>query len=210
MKIPFDIKFKPQIESGEYKVETRDGHPARIICWDANCYTPMVFLATEHDDLDDKDKEYPYSCNNFGRSFSVDSPKDLFIITPEEEMSEFAKACMALYNEGRDDGISGHKLSNESVKESASELLTIAKKEIGTTFDKAGEYLRGRNDGIEYGKAEALKDLPRWKFYRRGTEIDPFAAVRFKDGKIGRAKFSVDDCYVLEVEDMLKLPGFND
>ena len=59
-------------------------------------------------------------------------------------------------------------------------------------------------------KAEALKDLPRWEFYRRGTEIDPLAVVRFKDGKIGRAKFAVDDCYVLEVEDMLKLPGFKE
>lgn len=36
MKIPFDIKYRPQIESGEYKVETRDGlHSVRIICWDA-------------------------------------------------------------------------------------------------------------------------------------------------------------------------------
>ena len=33
-KIPFDIKYRPQIESGEYKVETRDGKPVRIICWD--------------------------------------------------------------------------------------------------------------------------------------------------------------------------------
>lgn len=24
MKIPFDIKYRPQIESGEYKVETKD------------------------------------------------------------------------------------------------------------------------------------------------------------------------------------------
>ena len=95
-KIPFNIKFRPQIESGEYKVETRDGRPARIICWDANCYTPIVFLATEHDDIDDNDKEYPYSCNNFGRSFSVDSPNDLLIITPEPELSEFEKAIKDL------------------------------------------------------------------------------------------------------------------
>ena len=32
MKIPFDIKFKPQIESGEYKVVTSFGEPAEIGC----------------------------------------------------------------------------------------------------------------------------------------------------------------------------------
>ena len=86
MKIPFDIKYRPQIESGEYKVETRDGLPARVVCWDANSYTPIVFLATEYDDLDDTYKEYTYSCNNFGRAFSIGSPRDLFIVTPEEEL----------------------------------------------------------------------------------------------------------------------------
>ena len=34
-KIPFSIDYGPQIESGEYKVETRDDRPVRIICWDA-------------------------------------------------------------------------------------------------------------------------------------------------------------------------------
>lgn len=35
MKIPFDIKYRPQIESGEFKVESENGHPVRILCWDA-------------------------------------------------------------------------------------------------------------------------------------------------------------------------------
>jgi len=35
MKVPFDIKFRPQIESGEAEVETRNGRAVRIICWDA-------------------------------------------------------------------------------------------------------------------------------------------------------------------------------
>lgn len=35
-KIPFSIDYRPQIESGEYKVETRDDRPVRIICWDAS------------------------------------------------------------------------------------------------------------------------------------------------------------------------------
>lgn len=34
MKVPFDIKYKPLIESGEAKVVTRNDRPVRIICWD--------------------------------------------------------------------------------------------------------------------------------------------------------------------------------
>ena len=31
----FNIKYRPQIEAGEYKVRTAYGQPARIVCWDA-------------------------------------------------------------------------------------------------------------------------------------------------------------------------------
>lgn len=33
-KIPFDIKYKPQIESGEYKVYHSNGNTVRILAWD--------------------------------------------------------------------------------------------------------------------------------------------------------------------------------
>ena len=32
--VPFDLKYKDKIESGEYLVTTRGGNPVRIICWD--------------------------------------------------------------------------------------------------------------------------------------------------------------------------------
>ena len=33
-KIDFDIRYKDDIIKGLYRVETRDGRPARIVCWD--------------------------------------------------------------------------------------------------------------------------------------------------------------------------------
>lgn len=33
-KVPFDIKYRPQIESGEYKVETVSGFHVEILRWD--------------------------------------------------------------------------------------------------------------------------------------------------------------------------------
>ena len=32
--VPFDLKYKDKIESGEYLVTTRGGNPVRIVCWD--------------------------------------------------------------------------------------------------------------------------------------------------------------------------------
>lgn len=34
-RIEFDIKYRPEIESGKYKVETRDGRSVEILKWDA-------------------------------------------------------------------------------------------------------------------------------------------------------------------------------
>ena len=39
-RIPFDIKYRHEIEAGKYLVQTRLGSPARIICWDKKCYYP--------------------------------------------------------------------------------------------------------------------------------------------------------------------------
>ena len=49
--IPFDIKFRSEIQSeengykGRYKVQTREGKPVRIICWDRkDCEHPIIAL----------------------------------------------------------------------------------------------------------------------------------------------------------------------
>lgn len=46
----FDISYRAQIESGEFGLETRDGKPARIICWERAGYEkdyPIVALIKE-------------------------------------------------------------------------------------------------------------------------------------------------------------------
>lgn len=84
MKIPFDIKYRDKIESGEYKVETRDGRPVRIVCYDRKYGYPIMALATEADG-----HEIYVNCNFDGRESRIyEWPADLFIVTPEPEQSE--------------------------------------------------------------------------------------------------------------------------
>ena len=93
-KIPFDVKWKPQIESGEYKLETKDGRQVRVVCWDVkNSYSKV------HDDIlalvkskGGTENALFYAQNGYCLSDSSRvGRKDLFIVTPEEEMTEFEK-----------------------------------------------------------------------------------------------------------------------
>lgn len=134
-KIPFDIKYKPQIESGEYKVETRDGHEARIICWDACEDEPIVAVISG--------LVHQYALDGYANYLR---DNDLFIITPEEDSTE------------------SESLSDKHLAKVAVIYSTYCKVEDGTrhavmnwnTFRKIAQKF------INIGRDETLNDLPRW------------------------------------------------
>lgn len=204
MKIPFDIKYRPQIESGEYKVITRCGQPVRIICWDANSDSPIVYLVTEHDDLDNRDKEYGYTCNNYGRAFPTKASRDIFIITPEPELTSWQKFISGcLQKHGLLD--CGH--ADRIAKERSAELLKLAKKELVPLFGT--EYVSGYEDGFDDGKAEALKDLPRWEKYPHNAGEEPLVnGILQEDGSYKWRLYL--NGYKIEISDLEKLPGFKE
>ena len=154
MKIPFDIKYRPQIESGEYKVETRNGLPVRIICWDR--------LAKKHnnDDLNlcvlipDDGGEDVYYYDRSGKRWVHNDDFDLFIVTPEEELTEFEKGIKrGFLCAGLEDVPMG------IIKETAKELLGIAKKELCKVCAANLEgYMKGRQD--------ALKEMKENRVYK--------------------------------------------
>lgn len=129
MRKQFDIKYRPQIESGEYKVETRDGRRARIICWDAIGPFPIIglFLTDDGGETTTQNRPDGRWCDDL----NYESDYDLFIVTPEEEMSEFEKEYCRLYKEGYADGQAGsEQLSDAVLKTSASELLSLAREQF--------------------------------------------------------------------------------
>ena len=165
MKIPFNIKYKAQIESGEYKVETRDGKPARVICWDRFAIEPydkcnIIVLVTFGNNSESayyyyKDGHLWDESNDEG-----DSNLDLFIITPEPELTEFEQELINFFNERNailpdKDGVYNKHDCNELLHKSANKLLELAKKEIckGCTVG-LDQYWKGRNDARkEYEKS---------------------------------------------------------
>lgn len=84
-KIAFDIKYRPQIESGEYKVETKNGHPVRIICWDTGMEWHICAL------VKDRNPKSTYGFPNLfdekGKCINSRN-SDLVIITNDPESRE--------------------------------------------------------------------------------------------------------------------------
>lgn len=93
--VPFDIKYRKQIESGIYRVFTRDKQPARIICWDGELYDGEQIVAI----IDECVETYPIT----GKYNPQNSDMDLFVeILDDVEYTEFEsevlKLCKAYKN----------------------------------------------------------------------------------------------------------------
>lgn len=195
-KIQFDIKYRSQIESGEYKVETRDGRKARIIHWDLNCTSPIVAVMDAHIDLPGEIVDV-FSVS--GRAFDdIESPSDLFIVTPGPELSEFEDRLRIICeNAVKEAYLSPCYTSEDFAKKHAAELFELAKKELCESGEVMDWYAKGRE--------EALKDLPRWKKDKSFETDGTFMGVK------GRECFVVKDGYSISVAELIKkLPGFKE
>lgn len=203
MKIPFDIKYRPQIESGEYKVETGDKKQVRIICWNRKLnHFPIVALAYNAQ----KDTEIFINASILGEPHTNITSDLLFIVTPEPELSEFEEKVKQL--------IGSYPCANREnkgsllyeVRKAATELLAIATEELKKKF-----VLLHKDDyqtAFDLGKAEALKDLPRWERLYSNENADkiPDFIIPGKalDNRLVHRGFE------LKITDLEKLPGFND
>ena len=204
-KIPFDIKFRPQIESGEYKVETTDGKPVRIVCWNRYGCIPIVGLVGKFE------MPYVYTTNGKDASDRGNSVNDLLIITsePEPELSGFKKRLFEIRHIAKRDMYSDEEW--QTLRGEAAELLELARKELEPEVLERLEAAYKNQDEVVYengkrdGKAEALKDLPRWRddgLPEGSTVIDLGGLYGFdfirRHGKL------------LRISDLEKLPGFKE
>ena len=81
--IPFNIKYRPQIESGEYKVVTRENCPVEIKIWDLKGDFPIV--GVYYDEKNDRDTAVQVTAE--GRCSikpNDDYCDDFFIITQRD------------------------------------------------------------------------------------------------------------------------------
>lgn len=196
MKIPFSIKYRPQIESGEYKVETRGGRQAKIVSFDITdsnglpvaaqfrlcAGSPVIYLFNESGEYKGEGE----------------SDYDLFLITPGPELSDFEVALEQMMYVWEDLGIEARKVVAKHIEG----LRRLAREELLANDTVLKEYAEASR---EQGKAEALKDLPRW--------IDdglPTGSGAIDISGLCGFDFIRRHGKLLRISDLEKLPGFKE
>ena len=119
-RIPFNIKYRPQIESGEYKGETRSGKTVKIIYWN-RVGMQLVALVGEDEDI------LTYNQNGTtGQQMPLYS--DLFIVTMEEELTPFEKELVEILKclSGRP----SEQTYEDYAKEQTTQLLALAREQF--------------------------------------------------------------------------------
>jgi len=120
--IPFDIKYRPQIESGEYKVITDKGNQVRVLDWNLNrCGRNDIVCAVKAESSDNETVQIYYD-NGVMVSNGISRLK---IETDEPELTDFEAAVWDLLNRHEvyieDDGV---------IKRESEKLLKIARETL--------------------------------------------------------------------------------
>lgn len=157
-KIPFDIKYRLQIESGEYKVVDKDNHNIRIICWDKKSEKKYGYYIVGLVEFgpDHEESRY-YTVDGKGRL--KDKEPELFIVTPEEELSEFEKVVKDRLWRTLEYSETFRKDENKWVQELAAELLSLAREQ----FIKDGYVIEKKafHDAVKKVDPEVMKEVSK-------------------------------------------------
>lgn len=254
-KIPFDIKYRPQIESGEYKVCIKYDWPVEILSWDCIhvnikgerfpilAKITCMNLDTKYDFIHWYNNEGKYDPWDGVQSTIQDNDyvayrpgHDLFVITPEEELTPFEQEVSDIVEYCKKHGAQvalsyakqhAKTLLNFAREELVGEMLTSVPKEsalykAGVLDGKAEALKEIEQDlessyafkrGVEYGKEEILKDLPRWREWG-GLWGDsyglPIALVHDDRGFRLASVIGVGEKEFIMLDDLKKLPGFKE
>lgn len=136
----------------------------------------------------------------------TDNPFDLFIVTTEEELTEFEKKVKEIADCKEDCSY----LGNTIYKSIAAELRVIAFREFkeneATHMKAFMDY--ERITAYEKGKADALKDLPRWKKIKEADNAcvrEPHVGTNM----IGEKMLYIGN-HAISISRLEKLPGFKE
>jgi hypothetical protein len=128
-RIPFNVKYRPQLESGQYKLVCYSvGYIPTIISWEDKRFPDFPLLVDIRCANSDTHKEFPYTVNG-SQYVDGSSCTDLFIITDKPELTEaelYLKSLIECYatNPGNK-----YELPEEKVKDIANKLRELFKKE---------------------------------------------------------------------------------
>ena len=206
MKIPFDIKYRPQIESGEYGAVTRSGLPVRIVCWDAPRIYPLVGF------IGDMDAAFRWDDSGCYDVDKIEDDYDLFILIPDKATKELTSGEWTI-PDGYVARIAEGKVIIEKEQEELTEFEKAFQQEIlekyGAIVDEA-EYVFNIKNTCKKLLEIAHKDLPRWRKMPNGIrgngEGKDIYIIRYGYGNYGLSSWiGGESGQYLELEELEKL-----
>lgn len=193
----------------EKKVVTRSGEPVRIVCTDRIGNTMVVLVG--------KDEDVLTYCTNGTTGQAMKLPSDLFFAGEEPELSEFEYGMLRYLQEA------ANKKDDAEIKKAtrkySKELLDLARKELEPeTLERLEAAYKNQDDvvyenGKRDGKAEALKDLPRWRKCADCTPKPKWSnewIFSIDSENVTRESAIVHKGYFLPLDGLEKLPGFKE
>ena len=204
--IPFDIKYRPEIVSGKYKLVNSEGKNVTVLDWefhrgDSKVLIVKIARANGYEDA--------VLYTHDGKRISQ-IEDHLSIVTDEPEgLTEFEKEVQVA------SFLEIHPSDVDAIKEQAAHLLELARKELDQEIGRNTQehiesmYQEGKKEGIKIGKAEALKDMPRWHKVEKGGCFDkPMNfLLEAKEGHFYCSSWEVPrDGFLLFVDELEKLP----
>jgi hypothetical protein len=230
--VPFEIKYRPEIESGKYKVITNGDHkPVRIICWDRAVFAkpdePTIMYLVDMGNGEEV-------CFNYSRE---DCAKSLLIVTDVPKYTEFeaaVKQCLAFNY-----GLEFDDENYEVLKSTCNSILTLAKDAIRKKMMSSVKMMDFQEDsdlaknaigeltvsGFMNNRcraeiAEWLKDvplrlyhsgnvkLPTWQHAYAGTHFNGLAITYCPSGKDYPRLTSTaqTDCLYILIDELFNLP----
>lgn len=176
MKEAFNIKYRPQIESGEYKVVTRKDRPVEVKIWDLKGDFPIVGVYYDAKN----NRETAVQVTAEGRCSVTPGEEycdDFFIITSKPEITEFRKELTTMV-----DYAVNHAKSGVNVVDIFADRI------------------------FEYAKLEFEKDMPKWKKVAEVHSFDEGISIRnTPDGDV-LVLNTDGNKYFLNINELSKLP----
>ena len=176
-KIPFSIAYRPQVESGEYRVVTREDRPVEIRIWDLKGDFPIVGVYYDAKN----NRETAVQVTAEGRCSVTPGEEygdDFFIITDKPELTEFEGELKTIINTFSS---CGEFMSDESARNFGKILLDAARKEIE-------------------------KDMPKWRKSQNFEHHKAIHQIVIRNGLMFASSTKEIGEWFLDLSELEKLP----
>ncbi len=175
-KIAFDIKYRPQIESGEYRVVTREDRPVEIKIWDLKGDFPVV--GVYYDEKNNRDTAVQVTAEGRCSIKPNDGYCDDFFILIKDQspLPEFVEDVIDIINR-----LSTIGMTKEAGRKVGERIL-----------DKARQYFE--------------KDLPKWKKAQSFEHSDTINQLVIRHGVMFASSIKEIGDWFLDLSELEKLP----